>query len=167
VGATVSPYKSYRLYWQAELINSKNDYNSNTTITNSFTTTANGVRQATRTTETTSHSNFNNEIPLLLRYNINNFIGIGAGIQANINASEKQEQQTKIDYFESDKPDTPIIKTEESSSSSNNTFSNFKSGLLFDLTLGFARIGPSLGARYVINFKENFNYFQVYGIWKF
>lgn len=167
VGATISPYKSYRFYWQAELINSVHDFNSATTITNGFTTTANGVRQATRTTRTTGYSNFNNEVPLLLRYNINNFIGIGAGVQANINASEKQEQYNRIDYFESDKPDSPIIKTEESSSSSNKTFSNSKSGLLFDLTLGFARIGPSLGARYVMNFKENFNYFQVYGIWKF
>ncbi|HTG67126.1 MAG TPA: PKD domain-containing protein [Flavobacterium sp.] len=167
VGATISPYKTYRLYWQAELINSVHDFNSATSITNGFTTTANGVRQATRTSKTTSYSNFNNEIPLLLRYNINNFIGIGAGVQANINASEKQEQHSRIDYFESEKPDSPIIKTEESSSSGSKTFSNFKSGLLFDLTLGFARIGPSLGARYVMNFKENFNYFQVYGIWKF
>ena len=167
VGATISPYKSYRFYWQAELINSVHDFNSATTITNGFTTTANGVRQATRTSKTTGYSNFNNEVPLLVRYNINNFIGIGAGVQANINTSEKQEQYTRIDYFESEKPDSPIIKTEESSVSNSKTFSNFKSGLLFDLTLGFARIGPSLGARYVMNFKENFNYFQVYGIWKF
>ncbi len=167
VGATISPYKSYRFYWQAELINSVHDFNSATTITNGFTTTANGVRQATRTSRTAGYSNFNNEVPLLVRYNINNFIGIGAGVQANINASQKQEHYTRIDYFESDKPDTPIIKIEESSSSNSKTFSNFKSGLLFDLTLGAARIGPSLGARYVMNFKENFNYFQVYGIWKF
>ena len=167
VGATISPYKSYRLYWQAELINSIHDFNSSTTITTEFTTTANGVRQPTRTTTTQSYSNFNNEIPLLLRYNINNFIGIGAGVQANINASEKQEQHTRIEYFESEKPDSPILKTEESSISNSKTFTNLKTGLLFDVTLGFARIGPSLGARYVMNFKENFNYFQVYGIWKF
>lgn len=167
VGATISPYKSYRFYWQAELMNSKNDYNSNTSITNGFTTTANGVRQATRTTETRSYSNFNNEIPLLIRYNINNYIGIGAGVQANINASQKEERYTKIETFETEKPDSPIIDIQENSVSSSKTFTNFKSGLLFDLTLGFARIGPSLGARYVMNFKENFNYFQVYGIWKF
>ncbi|WP_026712509.1 PKD domain-containing protein [Flavobacterium daejeonense] len=166
-GFTISPYKSYRFYWQAELINSKNDYNSNTTITNGFTTTANGVRQATRTTSTSSYSNFNNEIPLLIRYNINNYIGIGAGIQANINASQKEERYTKIETFETEKPDSPIIKTQEISVSGSKTFTNFKSGLLFDLTLGFARIGPSLGGRYVMNFKENFNYVQVYGIWKF
>ena len=48
-----------------------------------------------------------------------------------------------------------------------NSFTDFKTGLLFDLTAGFARIGPSLGARYVMNFEENFNYIQLYGIWKF
>lgn len=166
-GFTISPYKSYRFYWQVELINNKNDYNSNTTITNGFTATANGVRQATRTTETTSYSNFNNEIPLLIRYNINNYIGIGAGVQANINASQKEERYTKIETFETEKPDSPIIDTKESSITNSKSFTNFKSGLLFDLTLGFARIGPSLGVRYVMNFRENFNYVQVYGIWKF
>ncbi|MBD0725678.1 PKD domain-containing protein [Flavobacterium sp. L1I52] len=166
-GFTISPYKSYRFYWQAELINNKNDYNSNTSITNGFTSNANGLRQATRTTETTSYSNFNNEIPLLIRYNINNYIGIGAGVQANINASQKEERYTKIETFETEKPDSPIIDTKESSISNSKSFTNFKSGLLLDTTFGFARIGPSLGVRYVMNFKENFNYVQVYGIWKF
>ncbi|MEL1241195.1 PKD domain-containing protein [Flavobacterium flavipallidum] len=166
-GFTISPYKSYRFYWQAEFINNKNDYNSNTTITNGFTSNANGLRQATRTTEITSYSNFNNEIPLLIRYNINNYIGIGAGVQANINASQKEEQYTKIEYFESEKPDSPILKTEENRFANSKTFTNFKSGLLLDATFGFARIGPSLGVRYVMNFRENFNYLQVYGIWKF
>ena len=167
VGATISPFKSYRFYWQAELINSMHDFNSSTTITTGFATTANGVRQLTRTATTLSYSNLNNEIPLLIRYNINNFVGIGAGVQANINASQKEEKHTQTDYFETEKPDSPIIKTEENNFSNSKTFTNLKSGLLFDLTLGFARIGPSLGARYVMNFKENFNYFQVYGIWKF
>lgn len=167
VGATVSPYKSYRYYWQAELINSIHKYNAATTITTGFSTSANGVRQPTRTTTTVSYSNINNEIPLLIRYNINNFIGIGAGIQANINASEKQEEHTKTEYFESEKPDSIIIKTEEKTVSNSESFTNFKTGLLFDLTIGVARIGPSFGARYVINFEDNFNYFQLYGIWKF
>jgi len=167
VGATISPYKSYRFYWQAELINSKHDFNSETTVTTGFSATANGVRQPTRTTSTLSYSNFNNEIPLLIRYNINNYIGIGAGIQANINASQKEERYTKTEYFESEKVGSLLLKTEENSVSNSKTFTNFKSGLLFDLTVGAARIGPSLGVRYVMNFKENFNYFQVYGIWKF
>jgi hypothetical protein len=167
VGATISPFKSYRFYWQAELVNSINKFDTGTTITTGFVTTSNGVRQPTRTTTTLSYSNFNNEIPLLIRYNINNFIGIGAGVQANINASEKQEQYTKIEYLESEKPDAIVIKTEENNLSSSKNFTNIKTGLLFDLTLGAARIGPSFGARYVMNFEDNFNYIQLYGIWKF
>ncbi|TRX30076.1 PKD domain-containing protein [Flavobacterium franklandianum] len=167
VGATISPFKSYRFYWQAELINSINKFNLGTTITTGFVTTNNGVRQPTRTTTTLSYSNFNNEIPLLIRYNINNFIGIGAGVQANINASEKQEQYTKIEYLESEKTNAIVLKTDETILSSSKNFTNIKTGLLFDLTIGAARIGPSFGARYVMNFEDNFNYFQLYGIWKF
>lgn len=166
VGATISPFKSYRYYWQAEFLNSLHSFNSSTAISEQIIQNANGVRQLQRTTSVTSYSNVNTEIPLLIRYNINNFIGIGAGIQANINASEKKDQSEKTETFETEKG-TFLISTENKSSSTSQSFTNLKSGLLFDLTLGAARIGPSLGARYVVNFKENFNYFQFYGIWKF
>ena len=48
-----------------------------------------------------------------------------------------------------------------------NSFINLRTGLLFEATAGFARIGPSLGARYIMNFEDNFNYWQFYAIWKF
>jgi hypothetical protein len=102
----------------------------------------------------------------LIRYNINNYIGIGAGIQANINVSSEQHQDIKIETFEGDK-DNYLIGTQTSNNTIKNSFTDIKTGLLFDLTAGFARIGPSLGARYVMNFEQNFNYFQVYGIWRF
>lgn len=166
VGATISPFKSYRFYWQAELLNSFNNYNTATTITDVLIKDATGVNRLQRTTNTTKNTNINNEIPLLIRYNINNFIGIGAGIQANINASEKQEQSTITDVYENDKP-IFVTSSKEDSVITSNSFTSLKTGLLFDLTIGAARIGPSFGARYVVNFKENFNYFQFYGIWKF
>jgi len=167
VGATLSPFKSYRYYWQAEFVNSLHSYDGTTTTEKTFVQNANGVRQLQRTTTSFENSNINWEIPVLMRYNINNFIGIGAGLQANFNISEKQDQYTKIEYLESEKPDAIVIKTEENNLSSSKNFTNIKTGLLFDLTLGAARIGPSLGARYVMNFEDNFNYFQLYGIWKF
>ena len=60
-----------------------------------------------------------------------------------------------------------LVNSKKIPSSVKESFNGFKTGLLFDLTAGFARIGPSLGARYVVNFKENYNYWQFYGIWKF
>ena len=166
VGATISPFKSYRFYWQAEWVNALNKYDSEVNIQNVINTNANGVRQLVRTTTATENKNVNWEVPLLVRYNINNYIGIGAGIQANINVSEEQNQNIKTETFEGEK-EVFLISTNTVSNTIKNSFADFKTGLLFDLTAGFARIGPSLGARYVINFEQNFNYFQFYGIWKF
>ncbi|GAA3763061.1 PKD domain-containing protein [Flavobacterium ginsengiterrae] len=166
LGATLSPFKSYRFYWQVEWENAFNQYNSAVKIVDQINTNANGTRQLIRTTTSTENKNINWEVPVLIRYNINNYIGVGAGIQANINVSSEQHQSIKTDTYEGDKGNF-LIDTSTSSNKIKNTFTDVKTGLLFDLTAGFARIGPSLGARYVMNFEQNFNYFQVYGIWKF
>ena len=166
VGATISPFKSYRFYWQVEWVNALNQYNSAVDIVNETRVNANGVRQLQRTTTLTENKNINWEVPVLIRYNINNYIGIGAGIQANINVSSEQHQNIKVETFEGEK-ELILIDTKTATNTVKNSFADFNTGLLFDLTAGFARIGPSLGARYVINFEQNFNYFQVYGIWKF
>ena len=166
VGATISPFKSYRYYWQAEFINSLQTYDNSTVIKEEILDKGNGVRQLQRSTINSSNDNVNWEIPVLIRYNINNYIGIGAGLQANINVSEKQNQDLKIETFETIKGDF-LLSTKNENASETRSFKTLKTGLLFDVTIGAARIGPSLGARYVMNFKENFNYFKSYGIWKF
>ena len=166
MGTTLSPFKSYRYYWQVEFLNSLNTYSNTTVKQEEIVVTPNGVRQLQRTTTNTSNENVNWEVPILLRYNINNYIGVGAGVQANINASAKQNTNQKIENYEGI-TDKFLISSRSESSASSQSFTSIKSGLLLDLTLGAARIGPSLGARYVINFKENFSYFQLYGIWKF
>ncbi|BFM43181.1 hypothetical protein CFS9_18220 [Flavobacterium sp. CFS9] len=166
VGATISPFKSYRFYWQAEWINALNKYESGLMIVDQTVVSANGVKQLQRTTSTTENKNVNWEIPVLIRYNLNNYIGVGAGIQANFDISSEENQTKKIENFEGG-TDQFLISTRSESNSVKNGFGNLKTGVLFDLTAGFARIGPSFGARYVINFEQNFNYFQFYGIWKF
>ena len=166
VGATISPFKSYRFYWQAEWLNAINKYEDAATVVDQTVVGANGTKQFQRTTTTTENKSVNWEIPVLIRYNINNYIGVGAGVQANFDVSSEQTINKKIENFEGG-TDQFLIDTKTESSSVKNSFANLKTGLLFDLTLGFARIGPSLGARYVMNFEQNFNYFQFYGIWKF
>nr|WP_294928569.1 PKD domain-containing protein [uncultured Flavobacterium sp.] len=166
VGATISPFKSYRFYWQAEWVNALNQYNSAVNIITTVNTNANGTRRLIRTTTTTENKNINWEVPVLIRYNINNYIGIGAGIQANINVLSEHHQDIKTEIFENEKENI-LIDTKTTNNTVKNSFIDFKTGLLFDLTAGFARIGPSLGARYVMNFEQNFNYIQLYGIWKF
>jgi hypothetical protein len=87
-------------------------------------------------------------------------------LQANFNVDEKQEQNLKIETFETI-TDKNLIATTNQSNTAKRSFTSLKTGILFDLTIGAARIGPSLGARYVLNFEKDFNYFQVYAIWKF
>jgi PKD domain len=168
LAATFSPYKSYRLYWQIEFSNSFTSYQNDTTVEENQVQTTNGFLRLERYTKSSSNKNINWEVPVLMRYNINNYLGIGAGLQANINISEKEAQNLKTERFESTKPDSPLLGTKNDLNTINNSFTNFKTGLLIDFTTGFARIGPSLGARYIVDFKEsNFNYWQFYGIWKF
>ena len=166
-GATLSPYKSYRWYWQLELMNNFHNYEEDTRVEEEFIQEAQGFRFLQRTTTNTSYENIDWDIPILIRYNINNYFGLGAGLQNTISINEKQQQNVFIEQFEGDQPDAPVFNTIEETNNATNSFTNLRTGLLFEATAGFARIGPSLGARYIINFENDFNYWQFYAIWKF
>ncbi len=165
VGATVSPYKSYKWYWQVELVNNFNSY-STSSVSEQIVDGVQGFRHLQRKTNATEFTNINWEVPILIRYNLNNFIGIGAGIQSNFNISEAHNQTLLIEDFEGLTTDFVFNKETETNKTSK-SFTNFKKGFLIEATAGFSRIGPSLGARYVMNFEDNFNYWQFYAIWKF
>lgn len=165
VSATLSPYKSYRWYWQVEWQNSLLQYESKPPATDEFVMN-NGVKQLQRTFSQSEFHNIVMEIPVLMRYNINNYFGVGAGVLAGFNISKKQDVKSKIELYEG--PNTNfLIKETNKYETIKDPFSQFKSGVLLDFTAGFARIGPSVGARYVLNFEKNFNYWQFYAIWKF
>ncbi|MCX2680339.1 PKD domain-containing protein [Galbibacter sp. EGI 63066] len=164
VGVTVSPYKSYRWYWQAELVNSFHSYEENTIrerINEDL-----GFGQLERTTTHHEFTNLNWEVPLLLKYNINNYLAIGSGLQANFNLSQKRKTDILTERYEGP-TDEFLINSSTQNEEENSSFTDLKTGVLFDVTAGFARIGPSVGARYVINFENSFNYWQFYARWKF
>ena len=165
-GATLSPFKSYRWYWQVELMNNLHNYDAETNVVEEFIQEAQ-FRILQRTTTDVSFKNIDWDVPILIKYNVNNYIGLGAGLQNTISLSEKQKQHILIEQFEEDIPGgLPPFSIEEINTSKTNSFTNLRTGLLFEVTAGFARIGPSLGARYIINFENNFNYWQFYAIWK-
>ncbi|KJD31780.1 hypothetical protein PK35_13600 [Tamlana nanhaiensis] len=166
-GITLSPYKSYRWYWQVELENNFHKYNGDTQVQEEFVQDPQGFRFRQRTTTNTSYNNIDWDVPLLMRYNINNYFGLGAGLHNTISVSEKQNQDILIEQFEGTEPDAPVFNTIEDSQETTNSFTNLRTGLLFEATAGFARIGPSLGARYIMNFDNDFSYWQFYAIWKF
>ncbi|GAB1855351.1 hypothetical protein MHTCC0001_01840 [Flavobacteriaceae bacterium MHTCC 0001] len=167
IGATLSPYKSYRWYWQAELMSNFHSYDSDTMVDENIIIDAQGARTRQRTTNDTAFENIDIDVPVLLRYNLNNYIGLGAGLQNTISVSTKNTQNVLVEQFESTEPDAPVINSFTEIGEQSDSFTNLRTGALFELTAGFARIGPSLGARYVLNFEDNFNYWQFYAIWKF
>lgn len=166
-GATLSPYKSYRWYWQVELMNNFHSYDAETNIQEEFIQEAQGFRFLQRTTTSASYENIDWDIPVLIRYNLNNYIGFGGGLQNTISINEKQQQTIFTEQFEGQTTDVPVFNSFEDTTNTTHSFTNLRTGLLFEVTAGFARIGPSLGARYVMNFENNFNYWQFYAIWKF
>ncbi|WP_300569815.1 PKD domain-containing protein [Flavobacterium sp.] len=166
VAATISPYKSYRWYWQAEYQNSLHQYQSETEVKEEIRQNAAGILQLRRTTTRSEYNAVTMEIPVLMRYNINNYLGVGAGIITGVNLSEKQDLHTKVEDFEGPNTDF-LLKESNTTANFKESFSQFKSGILFDFTAGFARIGPSIGARYHVSFEKNYNYWQFYALWKF
>ena len=148
-------------------MNNFHNYDSNIDVFEEFIQDGQGLRTLQRTTTRNSFENIDWDVPILIRYNINNYFGLGAGAQNTVSISEKQEQSVLIEQFEGDTTDGPVISSKEDVINTTNSFTNIRTGLLFEATAGFARIGPSLGARYIMNFEKNFNYWQFYAIWKF
>jgi PKD repeat protein len=185
VGATISPYKSYRFYWQSELYYNyfESSFSSQSEIRpmqfnppiilSNGTSSDMGFEQTSSSTKTVK--NMADVVPISLRYNINNYIGVGVGPQFSVLLSQSTEiNQSRKVYgpnFNTN-PISPGDEIESMSSSTSQTektktFEKMQTSIFGDVTFGFARIGPSLGIRYYVNFEKDFNYWQFYAIWKF
>jgi hypothetical protein len=163
---TLSPYKSYRWYWQVEWQNNIHNYNNATQIQEEIITGSNGVKQFQRTTTDVAFNTVRSEIPVLARYNINNYLGVGTGIVMGVNLYEKEASNVKTELYEIVNTNV-LASTNYNATEQKNSVGSFKSGILLDFTAGFSRIGPSIGARYIFSSKKDFNSFQLYAIWKF
>ncbi|MFV0540722.1 MAG: PKD domain-containing protein [Aestuariibaculum sp.] len=169
LGATLSPYKSYRWYWQVELLNQKHNYDSDASIDEQYIETdgTQNMRIFQRTTNYSSYENFDLDVPVLIRYNVNNYIGLGAGLHNTITVSERWTESTLVEQYIGEDKNGDLYDSFSNQTENKDSFTNLRTGVLFEITGGFSRIGPSLGARYILDFEKNFNYWQFYAIWKF
>ncbi|MBK6263652.1 PKD domain-containing protein [Marivirga sp. S37H4] len=170
-GATISPYKSYRGYLQAELLFSTNSY----TESRQYTETTDVDDVFTDSYDYDEFSEFNNTsiylIPASYRYNLNKFLALGAGMQFRWDLVSRQTIETSGEYtevirsenFERRDESRDTFTTDEVRSS----FSNLQTGAFIDLSAGLVRIGPSIGMRYVHHFSTPNKQLQFYAIWKF
>lgn len=186
IGATISPYKSYRFYWQSEIYFSLLETGGATSSSpltleqfNPPIVLTSGVVLDAAFTQTASTSiikrTFIDVVPVSLRYSITNYIGVGIGPQLSLLMNENTKSENLKKYYALDFNQTPptpgneILSLEEKSTSNatTNTFKKAQGSVFADVTFGFARIGPSLGVRYYKSFEKEFNYWQFYAIWKF
>ena len=185
IGATISPYKSYRWYWQSELYYTTFK-NENSSQIGEFVPVeyipgfplSNGTIAQTGTSQSSSKTNTSKSnieiVPVSLRYNVNNYIGIGFGPQISANLNQKIETQTETKYYyRKDGPagfetvELTNQKTNKTTSETVKPFNEIQTSVFADVTFGFARIGPSIGARYYKSFEKDSDYWQFYAIWKF
>ncbi|MCK8522537.1 PKD domain-containing protein [Aquimarina sp. D1M17] len=170
VGATLSPFKSYRAYYQAELMFSSSSHDE---IRNfeGVTTNPDGSQTVIQFSELNQFNNITvYAVPGSVRYNFNNFFAMGAGAQLKLDMSNANDQETTGEAFIRDNngiltpnPDLNSFTTEDIKDS----FVNAQAGIFVGFNLGTVRIGPSLGVRYVYNFDAPNSQIQLYGIWKF
>lgn len=177
IGATISPYKSYKKYWQSEIMLGTHDFKELGETSTEFlefiempdgTVTDNVMRIDE---ESQSIDKFNIDIvPISFRYNLNAIIGLGVGAQVSFDVSNKVTTNTSSNYFtnENGRPGKPIEEVSEVSSvTDSDPLSDIKYGLFGDVTIGASRIGPSVGARYIYNFNSPNSQLHFYAIWKF
>lgn len=185
-GFTISPFKSYRFYWQSEIYASKHNFESENTNTISpepeavgpFDTGAGQVIDAAfvgRESSVEKSRRIIETVPISLRYTINNYIGVGFGPQITTIISSQSERNTTTRYYEiTQSPNIPSLvpgneykglAQYETQTTPEKT--QVQTQFFLDTTFGFARIGPSVGIRYYKNFKTDFDSWQFYAIWKF
>jgi len=169
-GITLSPFKSYRGYLQAELFLSAASFE---TLRNFETSEINdiGIESITRFSEEAKEQSVTTYlVPISYRYNLNNFLAVGAGLQLKVDLSSTCESETtgtfsQIIPGQGEVPDETQNTFQRAECDKG--FGNFQSGLFVGANVGGVRIGPSAGVRYVFNFNEPTSQIQLYGIWKF
>lgn len=172
IGATISPYKSYKKYLQAEIMMGTHNFNNFSLMKqNGIVALLDGTRGFEFEENTSKTTKINIDVvPVSFRYNLNGVVGLGFGPQLSLDISNKTDFETTFNYYTINSAKEPgeLIQGASSTNvtSESNPLSDIKYGFFGDITIGASRIGPSLGARYIYNFDAPNAQLHFYAIWK-
>lgn len=170
-GITLSPFKSQHGYLQAELMVGIHTY-SDSLYRADTVSVANGMANVFEVSQRNKFTSVElYVVPVSYRYNINAFVGVGAGVQCSVSLSDKVKEEAlhenyfvrQKENFKEPRPDLNFNSTEEKTTS----FANLRPAVFADITLGAARIGPTAGVRYAYYFTDPREQWQFYVLWKF
>ena len=173
-GLSYSAYQPYNWYWQPELMYFGGEEMENEIVTGSF---ADGQFTIDTLITTLSSCNRIDVVPLQIRKNVNSFLGIGLGAQFSLERCQLDETAGRI-RFTPPGGEMPFFQALEPFTPQNRIETTIRPAVFLDLNLGLARIGPSLGARYLYDFKgydcaeegvatfKKHGRIQLYAIWR-
>ena len=173
LGATLSPYASHRYYWQVELyFNSFNEKTYRIPMDTEVRkdTIINNVayqimdKQLYKTTKVATI----NAVPLQMRYNLNKYVGIGAGALVALDMYNRTSSELRYKLRSQNASGTVSdVDLNRAMDDLKDSFSEVRASLFADIQLGLVRVGPALGFRYIYNPKTNNNRMTTYVSWKF
>jgi hypothetical protein len=167
IGAGISPFSPYKKYLQAEVflgfLNQPEKLLMNQTENKDTVINATTYRIIGREIYGKSRIILLDLVPLQLRYNINNWIGIGSGAMLSFDAYTKWKNRELLKLIQQPNP-TPISMEKTYTNSS--WFNRFDISLFGDLQFGRARVGPVLGIRYLHFFRYPQNRLLFYAAWR-
>ncbi|TKC08235.1 hypothetical protein FA048_13845 [Pedobacter polaris] len=172
IGASLAPYAPHRYYWQAELYLSS--FKESTYLVSSSgpgkDTTVNRINYRILNKDYTKIKKVTtiNVVPAQLRYNINKYIGAGAGALVSLDIYNKSTDV--LDYTlgttnangTTTNSDLKVIANELKKN-----FADARISFFSDIQLGLVRVGPSVGFRYLFDPKTSNNRMATYVTWKF
>ncbi len=165
-GATLSPFKSYKMYYQMELMLGRwrTDFQevSSEIVRTDTPIGLKEVRVDTIRRDWTEYYVWD-AVPLQLRKNVTSFLSVGAGLQVSARF-KKISHKDRIEKFNEDGSvaEAPLMIPMTIS----NSMELFPA-VFGDVSLGLVRTGPALGLRYHYQFKEALeNHLQFYFLWK-
>ncbi|WAC40827.1 DUF7619 domain-containing protein [Pedobacter sp. SL55] len=173
LGATLSPYASHRYYWQVELyFNSFNETTYRVPIATEVRkdTVINNVayqimdKQLFKTTKVATI----NAVPLQMRYNINKYVGVGAGALVALDMYNRTSSELRYKLRTQNASGTVTdVDLNRAMEDLKDSFSEVRVSFFADVQLGLVRVGPALGFRYIYDPKTNNNRMTTYVSWKF
>jgi hypothetical protein len=152
IGYVLAPYKPYRPYFQAEVsvvLLEQEKLTGPLVKVNLDTTILGQLYLLTgRQTITVTKRNSIDLTPLHFRYNLNDWVGVGAGATAQIILSEQTSSSSTV-YFNTGLPFATIMTAATTQTSATRWIGSWKAEPFIDVQVGRVRTGPTLGLRYL------------------